>query len=267
MEALPDWNSLQRWVAAVPRSALDYVTNLYAARAQIEDWCAAGKVEMLVADGTVLVVRPDRDFHRVYHVAPTLAALATALGKLPEGRYVTDIVGRGEALDRQCRAYADAGFAARGFLRRMVRNPAAGLLTPADGVETADPDDAEDVAAFLDRLLDRFVEQLPDIQELRDAAFGGRLLLVRQGRRLTGMLMYDLTGQSAHLRFWHVDPAAHGQGIGRRLMGSFLSRCAHARRIMLWVIGDNDRSIAIYRHYGFEIDGLLDRILIADKGE
>jgi RimJ/RimL family protein N-acetyltransferase len=45
-------------------------------------------------------------------------------------------------------------------------------------------------------------------------------------------------------------------------MSSFLARCAQAQRLVLWVIGDNQRSIAIYRHYGFELDGLLDRIMI-----
>ena len=48
-------------------------------------------------------------------------------------------------------------------------------------------------------------------------------------------------------------------------MSSFLERCAQARRIVLWVIGDNARSIAIYRHYGFETDGLIDRIMIRQE--
>lgn len=267
MKPLPDWHSLQRLVAEIPRSAPGYTTNLYASRAQVDDWCAAGTVGALVTDDAVLVVRRELDFHRIYHVARCLPALTTALAALPDGRYVADVVGRGDALDEQCRAYANGGFVLRGFLRRMVRAQNTSPMVATDDIDIANPDDAEEVAAFLSRLLDRFVEQLPDARELRGAATEGRLLLVRQNALLIGMLMYDLTGQSAHLRFWHVDPGAHGAGIGRRLMTSFLSRCAHARRIVLWVIGDNIRSIAIYRHYGFETDGLLDRILIADKGK
>ncbi|RYF23235.1 MAG: GNAT family N-acetyltransferase [Oxalobacteraceae bacterium] len=265
METMSDWGSLQRLTAEVPRTAPGYATNLYASRAQIERWCAAGGLRALVTDGAVLVVRVDRDFDRVYHVARDLRTLTAALVQLPAGRYVADLVGQGEAVDPECAAYVEGGFASYAFLRRMARVRVSASL-PAGDVVIAVPEDADAVAAFLERLLDRFVEQLPELDELRTAAREGRLLLVRRDVELAGMLMYDVQGQLAHLRFWHVDPGAHGAGIGRRLMGSFLSRCAQARRIVLWVIGDNDRSIAIYRHYGFEPDGLLDRVMIANKG-
>ena len=106
---------------------------------------------------------------------------------------------------------------------------------------------------------------LPDEGELGEAAADGRILLVRRAASIAGLLMYDTKGQLAHLRYWHVDRDALGTGIGRELMGGFLTRCAPARRIVLWVMADNDRSIAIYRHYGFAADGLLDRIMTMHK--
>ena len=134
-----------------------------------------------------------------------------------------------------------------------------------EGVIAAIPEDADDIAFFLGGLLDRLTEQIPDLDELRLAASEGRLLVQRRGSIVAGMLMYDLNGQTAHLRFWHVAPDARGTGVGRGLMTMFLSRCVHVKRIVLWVIGDNHRSIAIYRHYGFDTDGLLDRVMISDK--
>ncbi len=265
METLSDWDSLQRLTGGVRRMSPGYTTNLYATRGQFERWCAVGGLRSLTAESAVLVVRCDRDFHRVYHVAQDLPALTAALAHLPAGRYVADLVGRGEMVDQQCDAYAAGGFTSHAFLKRMGRSTQGTASLPADDVVIAVPEDAESVAAFLDKLLDRFTEQLPKLDELQIAAREGRLLLVRRDTALAGMLMYDVQGQQAHLRYWHVDPDAHGAGIGRRLMGSFLSRCTQARRIVLWVIGDNDRSIAIYRHYGFEPDGLLDRIMIANK--
>lgn len=271
MDPLRDWNALQDLTSAVPRGAAGYSTNLYGGREQVERWCAADRLRVLVADGAVLVLRADRDFRHVYHVARDLSALTAALRLLPAGLYTTDLVGRGDVLDRVCEAHAAAGFAHHAFLRRMGRGQATEpLLVEAsdeDGVVTATAEDADAVAAFLDRLLDRFTEQLPEHDELREAAEGGRLLLVRRGSDLAGMLMYDVQGQLAHLRFWHVDPAVQGAGVGRRLMASFLSRCAGARRIVLWVVGNNDRSIAIYRHYGFETDGLLDRVMTRNKDQ
>ncbi len=265
MEILPDWDSLQRLTAGVPRTAAGYSTSLYATRAQVEHWSATDGLRVMAVGGAVLVLRSERNFHRVYHVARDLPSLTAALALLPSGRYVADLIGReGAALDEQCAAYAAGGFVPHAFLRRMGRMQAPTSL-PIDDSAIAGPDDAESVAMFLNRLLDPLSEQLPDIGELRTAARDGRLLLVQQERALAGMLMYDVQGQLAHLRFWHVDPDCHGSGIGRRLMGSFLSRCAAARRIVLWVIGDNDRSIAIYRHYGFQTDGLFDRIMVANK--
>jgi ribosomal protein S18 acetylase RimI-like enzyme len=264
---LPTWDALQRLTAAVPRAASNYSTNLFAGRDLIQAWCARGRLRVSASDEAVLVLRADRDFHRVYHVARDLSALTEALLQLPPGRYTTDLVGRGNVLDQVCNSYAAGGFEHHTFLRRMSRSQAPASLQPDEEVVEAVPNEAEEVALFLNRLLDPLSEQLPDRDELGDAARDGRLLLARRGRALAGMLMYDVQGQSAHLRFWHVDPEAQGEGFGRRLMASFLSRCAEARRIVLWVIGDNERSIAIYRHYGFETDGLLDRIMIMNKDQ
>jgi ribosomal protein S18 acetylase RimI-like enzyme len=264
MESLTDWSTLQRFVGAVPRTGDSFSTNLYGSREQIEKWSAAAPLQLLQADGALLLLRTDRDFRHVYHVARDSGALTKALLQLPPGLYSTDLIGQGEPLDRVCKAHAAGSFAHYGFLRRMsrVRQYEVG----DDKCEQAASADVRAVAALLDRLLDPFVEQLPEIEELAEAAFAGRLLVVRAAdHEISGMLMYDVKGQLAHLRFWHVDGIARGQGVGRRLMASFLSRCGQLRRITLWVIGDNARSIAIYRHYGFAEDGLLDRIMVLHK--
>lgn len=265
MEVMADLDALQRHVASVTRAGPHYSTNLYASRDQIEKWNAATPLQILQTEGAFLLLRTDRDFRHVYHVANGMDALSAALRRLPPGCYTADLVGQGEPLERLCDAYAAAGFANYGFLRRMNRLAPPHIADDGE-VEKAAPGDAPEVAEFLDRLLDRFMEQLPSIVELADAASLGRLLVTRGvDGAISGMLMYDVKGQLAHLRFWHVDTNVRGQGVGRRLMAAFLSRCVSLRRITLWVIGDNSRSISIYRHYGFTEDGLLDRIMITHK--
>lgn len=264
MELLRDWDAYQACVGAVRRATPAYTSNLYAPREQVERWCAAGHLRALVKNGAALLLRADRDFHHVYHVAGDQLALGAALAILPAGTYTTDLVGQGDGLDQVCSTYAANGFAPHSFLQRMSRVQAPGEPSQWD-VAAATADDAPQVAAFLDRLLDRFAEQVPDLDELRREALAGRLLLVRRGAAVAGMLMYELKGRTAQLRFWHVDDGARGEGVGRRLMAGFLARCAQAQRLVLWVIGDNERSIAIYRHYGFVPDGLLDRIMILHK--
>lgn len=266
MEALPDWESLQRLTATVSRAAPGYSTSLYASPSEVALWCGAGTAQVLSIDGAVLLLRTELGFQRVYHVARDHGALGEALSQLPTGQYVADLVGRGDALDELRALYSANGFLERTFLKRMYRRRSV-APEHTDDLLIAGQDDVDAVASFIARLLDPLSEQLPDRDELRSAASEERLLIVRDGLAVAGMLMYDIHGQLAHLRFWHVDPVMHGAGIGRRLMGSFLSRCAHAQRIILWVVGDNDRSIAIYRHYGFEVDGLIDRIMVANKDQ
>lgn len=264
MEILGDAGAVGRRVGAIRRTRT-YSSNLYAAPDQLDRWGAAGGLRALSVDGAALVLRADRDFHHLFHVAESQAALGVALATLPTGTHVSDLIGQGAALDEVCSTYAANGFVPHSFLVRMVRVQPSGEPGEGEAV-VATPEDAPAVAALLDRLLDRFAEQVPDIAELAREAAAGRLLLVRRSDgEVAGMLMYELKGQTAQLRFWHVDADARGQGVGRILMQAFLARCAQARRLILWVIGDNDRSIAIYRHYGFAPDGLTDRIMIRHK--
>ena len=264
METVGEWDAWRRRLSAVRRVPSTYTTNLYATDEQIRRWCRAGRLHAITTDRAVLLMLADRDFHHVYHAAEDQPALGEALAMLPAGSYTADLVGRGEALDRVCATHGASGFAPHALLRRMSL-----MQTPAEAgegeAELAESRDAPEIAALLERLLDRFTEQLPVLDELRQAADLENLLIVRRGAVIAGMLMYELKGQLGHLRFWHVDDNARGEGVGRRLMSAFLIRCAHARRLMLWVIGDNTRSISIYRHYGFAEDGLLDQIMIFHK--
>lgn len=263
MELLRNWDAYQRCIVAVRRTRT-YTSNLYAAREQVERWCAAGQLRALGTDGAALLFRADRGFHHIYHVAEDQAALSAALVMLEAGTYVSDLVGQGEALERVCATYAGSGFALHTYLLRMVRIQSPDRCTDGESL-VATAADAPEVKDFLERLLDRFAEQVPGLDELEREAEAGRLLLERRRGAVAGMLMYESKGRMAHLRYWHVDESARGEGIGSRLMLTFLGRCAQAQRLVLWVIGNNERSIAIYRHYGFEPDGLLDRIMILRK--
>jgi putative acetyltransferase len=55
-----------------------------------------------------------------------------------------------------------------------------------------------------------------------------------------------------------VDPRYHGKGVGSRLMRAMIDLCdnwAAIERIELTVFTDNPAAIALYRKFGFEIEG------------
>jgi ribosomal protein S18 acetylase RimI-like enzyme len=265
MSQVTDLATLRHAVTAVRRGRAA-VSNLYATDEQIAGWLTNGPITLLAAPGAVLLLRQEPRFQRLYHVAESVDALVGMLALVPNEPCIADVVGREAALDDVCAVYEAAGFVRHAFLRRMMC-----VLPPerrrADGqaAEVARPEDAAGVAALLSRLLDPLTEQVPEEAELAAAARDGQLLVVRDGRSVVGMLLYDLKGQLAHLRYWHVDGKAHGQGIGRRLMAGFFAGTAQARRLVLWVMGDNERSKAIYRHYGFVEDDLIDRVMVINK--
>lgn len=266
MQSIGDWDHYRRCVSAVPRLTPAYTTNLYMSRDQVERWSAADRLRAITSNNALLVLLKDRDFKHIYHVAQDQLALSAILVKLPRGVYTTDLIGKGTGLAQLCLTYAHAGWVRHRFLRRMVLTQSARVqvrpISSAAPPEVAQLEHVHLIAAFLERLLDRHAEQLPDLIELKQAAKAGRLLCASRNRKITGMLMYDVKGQMAQLRFWHVDEDERDQGIGRQLMAAFLQQCEGMQRLVLWVIGDNERSIAIYRHYGFVEDGLLDQIMI-----
>ena len=56
-----------------------------------------------------------------------------------------------------------------------------------------------------------------------------------------------------------VDPEAHGRGIGRMLLVSgigYLERQREARSVMLYVEGDNEQGLRLYRSIGFETEAV-----------
>lgn len=271
MRIVNSWEAVQRLASEVNRSSPGFSTSFFLGRSQVEALVAAAPVHALTVAGAVLFIQQERSVQRVYHLAESESALSVVLRMLPAGAYVADLVGQGTALERIAANYTDAGFTAHGFLRRMVRNRAAADVGhgPFKGQQAklATTKDVEAVFIMLNRLLDPFIERVPDRHELETAVADRRLLIVSGEYGPVGMLMFDRQGQLVHLRFWHVHPDFHGAGIGRSLMSAFFANCTDARRIVLWVIGDNDRSISIYRHYGFIEDGLLDRVMTLEKGQ
>lgn len=269
MRRLQDWPDYRKCIATIPRVTGVYTTNLYAGSEQLEDWCKSGSLNVIEKEGAVLLLRSNRDFKHVYHVAKDASALTAALINLPAGTYTTDLVGQGAALDELSEPYAAAGFARYAFLCRMTLTQPPTVqsenCTAVAIPEVALAKHAPEISALLERLLDRFSEPPPSLLDLEQSAEAGQLLFVRRGEAVAGMLMYELRGQLAHLRLWHVDATARGEGVGRQLMAAFFARTSTAQRKILWVIGDNTRSINIYRHYGFMEDGLLDQIMLLRK--
>ena len=247
------------------------VTNWFATPERIDYWIGRNSLSFLQGERALLILRNDRGFHRVYHSAVDLEALSAVLrsssGELAvHGILTADLVGRPLDLEPVAGIYRENSFADHTCLVRMIR-----MAAPEEGAESepdvafAGPADVEAVAAFLGRLLDPYTDQIPDEDEIREAASRGNLILVRRGESVGGLLVFETTGLTSHLRYWYVDDSARNQGIGARLMRQFFRLSSGSKRIILWVVNTNADAIAKYRHYGFRPETLVDRIMIGRR--
>jgi ribosomal protein S18 acetylase RimI-like enzyme len=267
MKSVISHDDLERAMREVTRRGAGYSTSFFAPPEKIVVWADAGKLYVLRSEDALLILREDGDLLRIHHITSSPLALRAALAKLidhPRNRpLVADLVGRPQDLLDVQAAYQDSGFHCHARLDRMqyrgIPSHASGEGT---GAVVAVAGDAASIYEFMVRWLDPFSEQIQTREEVAAIVAAGKAMVVRDGDALAGFLIFETTGLSTVLRYWHVMPNCRGRGVGARLMRAFLSRFAESRRIVLWVLANNADAIAKYEHYGYQSDGVEDRIMI-----
>ncbi len=269
MQPLTSGDLLFEAIHRIRRQAADFTTSFFAAPEQIQYWADRGVLSQVEHSGCLLIFRRDRDFYHLYHVAAgsrqlsaALAALGGALGS--SAVLTADLVGSPANVAIAAGIYGENGFSEYRSLIRMVR-----IVDPRLPPEPLDPEvafaaptDTPAIGSFLEGLLDRFSDQIPEPEEIRAAAERRNILIVRRGQALAGLLFFETKGLTSTLRYWYVSQCSRGQGIGARLIRAYFGLCRSAQRLLLWVASDNSDSIAKYEHYGFRREGLIDRIMI-----
>lgn len=261
-------NELPDAIHAIRRHGESFTTNLFAARQELQQWLNDGAMLEYDPERRILLLRRDGSFHRMYHVASSpseLRAIETFVQKHePHTEIVADLIGPDSSLDRAMKCYRDSGFEEYTVLVRMA------LMTGGLGARTCEGDcgafatraDVLPVTRFLDRVLDPFRDRIPGQPEVLAAIDRSSILIDRRGAEIEGLLWFEDSGATSHLRFWYVAPGHLSKGIGGRLMQRYLTLCSDKRRIVVWVVRENAPAIAIYRHYDFHDDGLVDRIML-----
>ena len=241
------------------------VTNFYPAHDKLQRAIDRRELYSTTVGDVLFVLRRDRDFIHLSFVASAASDLGAAVRALaasvPEALTV-DVLGPRDRVEPLAELFVQAGFRAHRTLGRMTR---LGDVRPSETdpeVVLATGDDGPALARMLEIALDRYAEQIPDTDEMTTAAAGRKVLIIRSGTAIAGLLFFEATGQSSLLRHWLVDPAHREQRIGARLMRRYFAECNDVRRFLLWVISDNDNAIDRYRHYGYKHDGLIDQVLI-----
>jgi GNAT superfamily N-acetyltransferase len=91
----------------------------------------------------------------------------------------------------------------------------------------------------------------------------GLWTVVDEDRTVRGGIIVDSrkTGEEgAQLRYFILDPALHGQGLGRALLQRAMEFCHENRydRVFLWTVDELTAAVHLYRDFGFEPTDTID---------
>jgi len=251
---------------AVKSASRNIETNLYAGKDVVEGWIRAGLLLHEEIGLSSFFFKKDADFFHLFYISPSRDDLGQGLEVLagrPEilaADIVTKTAAKAPALD----VFAKSGFHVYNALVRLCRtgNPGDGEQGLAGDVRFAAAADAGRIHEVLDRNFDRYAEQIPSAGEITEDIGRGRFLLVDKDGVIAGLVHFELTGLTSHLRRWFVDPRFRGQQVGSRLLRRYFSLSGKATRFILWVLRTNDNAIGKYLHYGYRVDDLTDTIFI-----
>lgn len=241
-------------------------TNFFAGKDIIESWTRAGLLFHEEIGQTSFFFRRDADFFHLFYVSPSRDDLGTGLVGLA-GRteiLTADVVTKTALKAPVLDVFRKNGFHVYNTLVRMGRtgNPSGYERGLSDDVRFASASDAVRIHDVLDSNFDRYAEQILSTAEIAEDISRRNFLLAEKGGVVAGLVHYELTGLTSHLRRWFVNPDFRGQQVGSRLLRRYFALSEKATRFILWVLRSNENSIGKYLHYGYRVDDLADTIFI-----
>ena len=250
-------------IEKVKRGGAALGTNFFLPEAALERAVLAGEMAKVESYGSVVLVKREEMFHRVYYAAVSPASATEALRKVPAPVLVADLVGRPVDIEAWASAFIEAGFDVYTRFQRMLRipRPGAAIVEPPDGTLLAGAGHVAEIRDAIVGHFDAYAERIPTLEEVRHAVESRAILIARHGDKLAAILYFEDQGVSTHLRYWLAMPAFRGCGYAHMLMLRYLYEHHGFRRFVLWVEKSNIRAIPLYERYGYSRDGVEDIIL------
>lgn len=148
-------------------------------------------------------------------------------------------------------------------LMRMTRVGLPPDFCKHSDINLAVEEDLSEISEIFVTYFDPVLERIPQDRELRTLINSRSIALKRNPNgEIIGMIVYEKTGKSIHLRYWWTHPGYRNKGIGSELMSHFFTIGNDTVRQYLWVFEDNGNALKRYRHYGFEFDGIQDSMYL-----
>lgn len=245
-----------------------YVTNFFWDDQKHPYWVGNGSLLYLKSEGCYLLLHTNDSFSNLFYIACNMEAVVNAIQQVPfESDSVIDVVIKGEGKG-EVEALKAIGFETYKYLYRMSH---IGLLADenwdkSEDVIYASMTDCQLVFDALQKDFDPICEQLPSLQEVKDYAQREQLLVIKDGDKLCGFLIFEISGKTSwYLRYWYTSPEYRNQKVGAKLLRTALVIGKDTKRQQLWVISENENAIKRYAHYGFQKELINDYVMIKYK--
>jgi GNAT superfamily N-acetyltransferase len=242
-----------------------FITNFFPDPEKVSYWIKSKHLYYLDSEYSVLFLRKNESFFHLYYSSTSIEDLQhIILNYLPEGQIVTDIIGKEQPIRNFVEVFIKAGFRLHTQLHRFTRiNDADKEYYNLSGeVLEATLHDIDEISRLFEDNFDKFSEQVPTSQEVTKLIEDRKILVVRGQSEIKGFLVRTTTGLTTLLNNFLVRKTFRGEKIGSKLLKHYIFESKDTKRMILWVIYDNDTAINVYKRHGYVKDDLVDFVLI-----
>lgn len=269
--AIANLEEIQSLFQLVKSHRRGLITNFFLEPFKHGIWADRGEIELHSIRDTAFLVHANIGFKKLFYISPSAfeleGAVAEFIGTGKGEKYVVDVVGNGNAVSGEVSAFGKMGFTHRAILLRLSGEAPSSECMADDSIGYAEIRELPLINALFQQHFDKYVEQLPMQEELRNWAERKQLLIFRAEQELGGFLIFDSTPHTAYLRYWFVRPDCRDRSIGSQLMRRFFAKNRGVQRVAFWVIQTNENAIMRYAHYGFTPEQLRDFVLTYNIAE
>lgn len=267
MHKISNLDEISKGVANIKDKRLGFFTNFFLDNSKHSLWIQKGDCYCKSYDDTFFFIRDGGSFTNLFFVTTSLDSLqkdlSDLLSVLEPKVVVMDLIGRAKHLFSLIECLKQIRFQNLCNLVRMSRiTPTIHPEEDFEKVSFAEVEDAPIILQILNKYFDKELEQLPYLEEIGQLVSNGNVLVVRDGVKITGFVMFEKSNSTLYLRYWFVLPEYRGRHIGGLLLRKFFFMGNGTRRQILWVVKSNENSLKRYIHYGFKEDGLEDKIFV-----
>lgn len=243
------------------------LTNFFLSQLSIERAIRKKQLFAVAQSGGSLLLRRDRDFHHLYLNFSNPDTACRLINNLHiETPVVADVIYRENSHLDMINLLSEAGFVRYRHLHRRIRPPQDLPHRRSNGdIHSALDIDAKEILSDLELHFDRFSEQLPELDEVRNAISMNQIIVSRLNSSLAGFLFFESSAKSSHLRYWFVKPDFRDRQVGTSLIRNYLEYQCPSTLSQLWVVDENDLAIRKYDYYGYSSSNLCDQVMIRRK--